>query len=150
MSLTYFYLALIIGVCLDLICEECFGVVAGGSICPGFLAMVCDDLPTIFLIFTITLIIYLLVQYVLPKIMIIYGKRRFTVVIILAIVLKLFFEIFFPTLPFATVGFRGVGVMSTGILANNCVKQGFRYTIIATAITTAITFILVQLIATVI
>ncbi len=150
MSLTYFYLALIIGICLDLICEEVFGIVAGGSICPGFFAMICDDLPTVFLILTITLIIYILVQYVLPKFMIIYGKRRFTVVIALAVILKLFFEQFYPALPFAVVGFRGIGIMSTGVLANNCIRQGFRYTIPACVIVTGITYTLAQLIVTVV
>lgn len=146
MSLTHFYLALVIGICLSLLCEEIFGINSGGSICPGFFAMVCDDIPTICLILTITLLDYLVVQYVLPKFMILYGKRRFTVVLILSVVFKLLFEQLFPLLPFATVSFRGIGVMSTGILANNCIRQGFRYTIPACIVVTALTYGLVQLI----
>ncbi len=149
MELTHFYLALAIGICLALLCEEFFGIIAGGAICPGFLAMVCDDLPTVCLVLLITMIIYVLVQYVLPKFMIIYGKRRFTVVIILTVVLKLFFDLFYPTLPFAVIGFRGVGIMTTGVLASNCIKQGIRYTLPACAIVTAITFILVHAIVSV-
>ncbi len=150
MSLTHFYLALVIGICLSLICEEIFGINAGGSICPGYFAMVCDDLPTICLILTITLIIYLVVQYVLPRFMIVYGKRRFAMVLILSVILKLVFEQFFPILPFATVGFRGIGVMSTGVLSNNCIRQGFRYTIPACIVVTGLTYALVQLIVMVV
>lgn len=88
MSLTYFYLALVIGICLSLVCEEVFGVNCGGSICPGFFAMVCDDIPTVCLILTITLLDYLVVQYILPKFMILYGKRRFAAVLILSVFLS--------------------------------------------------------------
>lgn len=147
MSLTYFYMALVIGICLSLACEEIFGINSGGSICPGFFAMVCDDIPTVCLILVITLLDYLIVQYVLPKFVILYGKRRFAVTLILSVFFKLFFELFFPILPFATVSFRGTGVMSTGVLANNCVRQGIKYTIPACIIVTAITYGLVQLIA---
>ncbi len=147
MSLTQFYLALVIGICLSLLCEELFGISSGGSICPGFFAMICDDVPTVCLILAITLIDYLIVKYVLPKFMIVYGKRRFALVLIIAVVLKLFFEQFFPVLPFAVVAFRGIGVMSTGVLANNCIRQGFRYTIPACAVVTALTYFIVQLIS---
>ena len=79
MTVTNFYLAIIIGTLISLLVDELFGIQCGGLIVPGYLAMVIDDIPCILLVFAISFIVYVIVNYVLPKFMILFGKRKFAV-----------------------------------------------------------------------
>ena len=47
MTVTNFYLAIIIGTLISLLVDELFGIQCGGLIVPGYLAMVIDDIPCI-------------------------------------------------------------------------------------------------------
>ena len=147
MTLTHFYLAIVIGTVLSLIVDEVFGIQCGGYIVPGYLAMVCDDIACVLIVFVLSLITYLIINYVLPKFMILFGKRKFAVSLIVSIILKLATEMLFPMIPFASVTFRGVGAITPSLLANSYSRQGIIYTIPATLIVTYITFGLVNLLS---
>ena len=147
MTLTHFYLAIVIGTVLSLIVDEVFGIQCGGYIVPGYLAMVCDDIACVLIVFALSLIPYLIINYVLPKFMILFGKRKFAVSLIVSIILKLATEMLFPMIPFASVTFRGVGAITPSLLANSYSRQGIIYTIPATLIVTYITFGLVNLLS---
>lgn len=147
MTLTHFYLAVVIGTILSLVVDEFFGIQCGGYIVPGYLAMVCDDIACVLLVFAMSLIVYLIVDYILPKFVILFGKRKFAVSLVLSIILKLTVELFYPMLPFASVSFRGVGAITPSLLANNYSRQGVLYTIPAALIVTYITFWLVNLLS---
>ena len=147
MTLTHFYLAIVIGTVLSLIVDEVFGIQCGGYIVPGYLAMVCDDMACVLIVFSLSLITYLIINYVLPKFMILFGKRKFAVSLIVSIILKLATEMLFPMIPFASVTFRGVGAITPSLLANSYSRQGIIYTIPATLIVTYITFGLVNLLS---
>ena len=147
MTLTHFYLAIVIGTVLSLIVDEVFGIQCGGYIVPGYLAMVCDDIACVLIVFALSLITYLIINYVLPKFMILFGKRKFAVSLIVSIILKLATEMLFPMIPFASVTFRGVGAITPSRLANSYSRQGIIYTIPATLIVTYITFGLVNLLS---
>ena len=147
MTLTHFYLAIVIGTVLSLIVDEVFGIQCGGYIVPGYLAMVCDDIACVLIVFALSLITYLIINYVLPKFMILFGKRKFAVSLIVSIILKLATEMLFPMIPFASVTFRGVGAITPSLLANSYSRQRIIYTIPATLIVTYITFGLVNLLS---
>ena len=147
MTLTHFYLAIVIGTVLSLIVDEVFGIQCGGYIVPGYLAMVCDDIACVLIVFALSLITYLIINYVLPKFMILFGKRKLAVSLIVSIILKLATEMLFPMIPFASVTFRGVGAITPSLLANSYSRQGIIYTIPATLIVTYITFGLVNLLS---
>ena len=147
MTLTHFYLAIVIGTVLSLIVDEVFGIQCGGYIVPGYLAMVWDDIACVLIVFALSLITYLIINYVLPKFMILFGKRKFAVSLIVSIILKLAAEMLFPMIPFASVTFRGVGAITPSLLANSYSRQGIIYTIPATLIVTYITFGLVNLLS---
>lgn len=147
MSLTHFYLAIVIGTVLSLIVDEFFGVQCGGFIVPGYLAMVCDDIAAVLIVFALSLIVYLIINYLLPKFVILFGKRKFAASLIVSIILKLGVELVFPILPFASVTLRGVGAITPSLLANTYSRQGIIYTIPATLIVTYITFGIVNLLS---
>ena len=147
MDVTYFYLALVVGLLLSLLLEELFGISAGGMIVPGYLAMVCDDIPQMLLIFAVSFAIFLIVNYVLPHFVILFGRRKFVATLIVGIALKLIIELLFPRiLPFASVvEFRGIGVITPALIATSYYKQGIRYTVPAVLVVSYLTFGIVTL-----
>ncbi len=146
MEVTYFYVALVIGLFISLLCEEVFGITCGGLIVPGYVAMVCDDVINVLVIFAVSVLIYFIINHVLPHFVILFGKRRFVATIIVGVIIKLILELLFPALmPFSTVVLRGVGVITPALIANHCAKQGFRYTIPAALVASYFTFGVVTL-----
>lgn len=153
MDITQFYLAIIIGTVLSLLLEEIAGISCGGIIVPGYLAMVCDDIPTILITVFISFACYFIVNFGLSKVMILYGKRKFAITIVIALILNIILKILFPlfnALPFETITFRGIGAVTPALLANTYSRQAFRYTIPACIVVTGVTWGLVTLICTVI
>lgn len=147
MEVTYFYMALVVGLCLSLLCEEIFGISAGGMIVPGYLAIGCDDIPQVLLIFAVAFLDYFIVNFILPKFIILFGKRKFVATLIVGLIIKLILELLFPiAMPFAAAAFRGIGVITPGLIANTCSKQGIRYTIPVTLAVAYLTFGLITLI----
>lgn len=140
MEATYFYVSLVVGSAVSLLFAEYLGVNPGGMIVPGYLAMVCDDLGQMTLIFAVSMVVYLVTDHVLPKFVILFGRRKFVATLIVGIIIKLLLEQLFPVLPFATLEFRGLGVVTPGLLANSCSKQGFRYTVPTALAATYLTF----------
>lgn len=145
MDATYLYMSLIIGMALSLLVAEYFGINPGGMIVPGYLALVCDDLAQMCLVFAVAAAIYLIVNHVLPHFVILFGRRKFVATLITGVVIKLLLELLFPALPFAAIEFRGLGVITPGLIANCCAKQGVRYTIPATLAVTYATFGIITL-----
>lgn len=145
METTYFYLALVIGLAISLLMEELIGISAGGMIVPGYLAMVCDDIGQVLLIFAVSFAIYLIINYVLPHFVILFGHRKFVATMIIGIIIKLILELIFPALPFASVTIRGIGIITPALIANSYSKQGIRYTVAAVLIASYLTFAIVSL-----
>lgn len=145
MDATYFYVAIIVGMTISLLMAELVGINPGGMIVPGYLALVCDDIAQMLIVFAVCMLIYLIVNHVLPKFIILFGRRKFVATLIVGIIIKLTLELVFPLAPFAALEFRGLGVLTPSLIANCCSKQGFRYTIPATLGATYLTFGLVTL-----
>lgn len=125
---------------LSLLVAEIWGINPGGMIVPGYLALVCDDIYQILLVFAVSFVVYLIVNHVLPRFIILFGRRKFVATLIVGIIIKLLLEQFFPIIPFASLEFRGIGVITPALIANCYAKQGFRYTIPATLVVTYLTF----------
>lgn len=147
MNITQFYLSIAVGMVINLICEETLGIVCGGAIVAGYLSMVCDDALTMLVVLMIALLDYFIVEFILPKFVILFGKRRFIATLLVSLILKLLADFLVPTLlPFAALTFRGTGVIVPGLLANNCSKQGLHITLPSALLATYLTYGIVQLI----
>lgn len=140
MYISDFYMALLIGLSLSLLFTELFGINPGGIIVPGYLAIVCDTPTVVILALLISFIVFGMVKYVLPKFIVLYGRRRFVVLMFLAVLIKLAFEFVFPVIPFATFEFRGIGVVVPALIANCFLKQGIKLTVASLVPITLLTF----------
>ena len=143
MFITDFYMALIIGVASTLLFTEKTGITPGGLIAASYLVF--DSPISLALVFLVSFLTYWIVNFVLPNFVILYGKRKFTATLIVAVDLKLVFEFAYPLTPFPTFEFRGIGVIVPALLANTYSRQGIKLTVISTLLMTGFVFVLMQL-----
>lgn len=146
MNITQFYLAIAVGLVFSLLIEETVGIVCGGAIVSGYLSMVCDDIVTMLVVFLIALLVYFVVEFILPKFVLLFGKRKFIACLLVGLVLKLLADFLVPMMPFATLAFRGTGVIVPGLIANTSAKQGLHITLPAVLVGTYVTYFIVQFI----
>lgn len=143
MNISDFYIATTLSVILGLIVEEYFGIISGGMIVPGILALHFYSWPSLLAIIVISIITYLLVEKVMSKYIILFGKRKFSAMILVALFLRIILDSVYPLLPFALVSIRGIGAITPALLANNYSKQGITYTLLSSfAVAIVIFFIL--------
>ncbi|MFZ5989719.1 MAG: poly-gamma-glutamate biosynthesis protein PgsC [Bacillota bacterium] len=134
------YLAIIVGIFLTLIYTELTGVLPGGLIVPGYLALCFGDPIVLLTILVISCLTYLIVVHVVARFVILYGRRKFAAMLSVAIILKLIMDFFYPVVPFQILELSGVGVIVPGIIANTYQKQGFIHTTLSTLLLSTLTF----------
>lgn len=145
MVVSEFYIALTVGLVVSLLIQELLGVICGGIIVPGYLAMMCDDWVSMSVLLVISLLVYLIVQFVLPRFIILFGQRRFVACLFVGLILKLACNLMVPVVPYAGLAFEGFGVVIPGLIANTCMKQGVHITLLAVIVSTASVFGMTQL-----
>lgn len=143
--ITEFYLAVAVGLIISVAMEEYLGISAGGVVAAGYLAMICDDLLSMAVVLLVSLLTYLVVELVLSRFLLLFGKRKFVACLLVGLIFKVAADLLVPTLPFATLAFRGVGVISPGLIANTSARQGLHITIPAVLAATYATFGIVRL-----
>ncbi len=143
--ITEFYLAVAVGLIISVAMEEYLGISAGGVVAAGYLAMICDDLLSMAVVLLVSLLTYLVVELVLSRFLLLFGKRKFVACLLVGLIFKVAADLLVPTLPFATLAFRGVGILSPGLIANTSARQGLHITIPAVLAATYATFGIVRL-----
>lgn len=144
MVITDFYLALVFGLVIGLLFSEFTGINTGGVIVPCYLSLAIDTPEVIVSIFLVALLTYLIVDYFLPKYIILFGRRRFVALLITSVILKLLLEIVYPVMPFAIFVFRGIGIIVPALIANAFSKQGIRLTTFSTLFISGIVFLIIS------
>ncbi|MDO4594435.1 MAG: poly-gamma-glutamate biosynthesis protein PgsC [Tissierellia bacterium] len=140
MNATDLYIAIAIGITISLLVESFVGVSAGGMIVPAYLSLSIEEPLVILEVLFISILTYIIVNFIFAKFIILYGKRYFVLNILVALCLKLIIElVLFPALlPIDVVYFRGVGAIVPGLLANTYRKQSIPITVVTCAIVTVV------------
>lgn len=138
---TDIYIAIIIGIILSLLFTELTGVLPAGLVVPGYLSLIMKQPQTLLLIFLISLVTYLIVTYGIAKITILYGKRKFTAMITIAIVIKYVLSLIIPDAYIGLIGLAAMGAVIPGLIANTIQRQGFIPTITSTGLLTILTYV---------
>ena len=118
----YVYIAIGMGMVLSLILSESLGVVAGGIIVPGYFALHLQHVPSVFMTFFIACLTYLII-HILSKFLLIYGKRRLILSLLLAFIIGIIFRAF--------VNFEVdyIGFIIPGLIASWIDRQGIVRTV---------------------
>ncbi|WP_173918607.1 poly-gamma-glutamate biosynthesis protein PgsC [Halobacillus sp. Marseille-Q1614] len=141
------YLALVAGIVLSLFYTEKTGVLPAGLVVPGYIAMLFTFPVSIAVIFMISFLTYLIVMKVIAKFTILYGRRKFTAMLTVGIILKITFDLVVPgySTPAIVEGMMAIGVIIPGLIANTIQKQGVLPTTASTLLLSAVTFGIVTL-----
>jgi len=138
--LTYISTVIILGVILSLLFTEITGILPAGMVVPGYLALLVKLPQAIFITFFISILTYLIVDFGVSKVTILYGKRKFAAMIAVAIVLQFIMYAVFPFDYSYIPGFAAVGIVVPGLLANTIQRQGLATTFLSTGLLSAMTF----------
>ncbi|MDR5658797.1 poly-gamma-glutamate biosynthesis protein PgsC [Serpentinicella sp. ANB-PHB4] len=141
---TDLYIAIVIGTILSLLFVEITGITPAGLIVPGYMALVLDQPIFVLVVFAISVLTYIFVKKVLSKHIILYGRRKFTAMLITAILLKIGFDLLYPYIPlapFQAAELRGIGIVVPGLIANTIDRQGMILTLGSSLLLSGITFV---------
>lgn len=118
----------VLGVIAGIIFYELTGISPGGIIVPGYIALFIDDpkriLFTLFVSVTTFLAVKLLSNY-----MILYGKRKFAVFIIMSFMIRFLLGSLGDGLQLAVSASLVIGYLVPGIIAQEIDRQGMAKTI---------------------
>ena len=88
MQLTDISTVIVLSVILSLLFTEITGILPAGLVVPGYLTLLMKTPQAIFMTFIISVLTYLIVFFGVSKVTILYGKRKFIAMIIVAILLQ--------------------------------------------------------------
>lgn len=142
--MTEFYIATTLSLTLSLLIEEIFGINTGGMVTPGVLALYFFNPSNAIFMIIISLLTYLIVEYGLSRAMILYGRRRFTMMLLVALFIKIVLDLFYPFVPFEALAYRGIGSIAPGLLANTYSKQSVPITLATTLLTSGVIYIILM------
>ncbi|KAB3535252.1 poly-gamma-glutamate biosynthesis protein PgsC [Alkaliphilus pronyensis] len=131
---------IILGLVFSLLFTEITGVSPAGLIVPGYLTLLIRQPQAIFATFFISILTYLIVYFGVSKVTILYGKRKFTAVITVAIVLQFILHAILPDYYIEIAGLTAVGIIVPGLLANTIQRQGLTVTFLSTGLLIAMTY----------
>ena len=128
-----------IGMVLSLFLTETLGVTAGGIIVPGYIAMNLESPERLVITFGISIITFLIIK-LLSKFIMVYGKRRLVLALLIGFLLGyLSRSENMITAGLGTTDFIVIGNIIPGLIANWMDRQGVLRTISTVLITAGIT-----------
>ena len=128
-----------IGMVLSLFLTETLGVTAGGIIVPGYIALNLENPERLVITFGISIITFLIIK-LLSKFIMVYGKRRLVLALLIGFLLGyLSRSENMITAGLGTTDFIVIGNIIPGLIANWMDRQGVLRTISTVLITAGIT-----------
>lgn len=137
-------ISIALSVILSFLGWEFFGLASGGMVSAGYLALFISSPFRILVSVLISAFVYL-VMLVLDKFIIIYGKRRFMMCVVLGFVFTWLWSLAVPVI-YMPFDVRSIGYIVPGLIANDMLKQGFIKTLLMLIISTVLIALLLMLI----
>ena len=118
-------IAVVIGLFITILFYERLKIAPGGMIVPGYIVLSINHPDQIIYTFFLAYFVYLLVNKILMKHMILYGRRRFTITVftgaIFVIITETIINSYIIFEPF--FGFQLIGLIIPGLIANEFVRE---------------------------
>ncbi len=131
-------LAIGLGLTVSLVVSELFGVASAGLVVPGYLALYLDQPWRLVATFLVALATFALVRFGIGRLVILYGRRRFGVTVLVGFLLNAALEQFVLALPPEAAALRAIGYIVPGLIANTALQQGVGVTVGVTLLVAAI------------
>ena len=137
---------LLIGLVLALLWAEITDVSPGGIIVPGYIALSLDE--PLRVAATLAVALLTLAAYrMLARRLILFGRRRFALTVLIGAVLAQAWLLLLPGLFAAPAGLRVIGWIIPGILASSLARQKAAPTLASLAAVSTLTFAVVRVVS---
>lgn len=130
-----------IGIALGFLFFEITGLTAGGIIVPGYIALYINQPIRIIITLVISLITFGLVSFG-SQFLILFGRRRFLVMILVGFLLRTTFDSLKLYLPETGMDLQAIGYIIPGLIANEFYRQGVWKTVMALMIVSILVYFL--------
>jgi len=135
--------SLAVGVVVSVLFSELIGLVPGGIIIPGYVAVILNRPAALLLTLLLTLATYVLVSLLARVVVVLYGSRRFAVTVLIGLALSSLMQLLRPSLGAFFLEWTGIGYIVPGLIAHQFFRQGIVRTLLAIAITAPIVRLIV-------
>ena len=137
--------SLVIGVLASLLLTELIGLSAGGVIVPGYVALLLDRPISLTGFIVAALISYGLVRWLSHYVML-YGNRRFSLILLIGMTLSITAQYIAPALAAAHLEWAGIGFIVPGLLGHQFDRQGIVPSLLMLTIASVITRLCLMLV----
>lgn len=127
----------LLGVIVSIIFFEITDISPGGIIVPGLMVLYIKQPERMIYTVVVAIITYFIVKFI-SKYLIIFGKRRFVIMIFTSILLNFILNLILNISSISMLNISIIGYTIAGLIANDIYKQGIKKTIPALVIVTAI------------
>ncbi len=127
-----------IGITVNLLLTEVFGLASAGLVVPGYLALYFSQPSRLAATFLLALVTWGLVRFGLARLVVLYGRRRFGVTVLVGFLLNLCMLRVLRTLPADPLDLRAIGFIIPGLIANQALAQGVWPTLVLTVLAAAV------------
>lgn len=135
----------LLGVIVSIIFFEITDISPGGIIVPGLLVLYIKQPERMIYTLLVAILTYFIVKFI-SKYLIIFGKRRFVIMIFTSLLLNFILNVLLKFSSISMLNISIIGYTIAGLIANDIYKQGLKKTVPALIIVTTI----VELIAIVV
>ena len=129
----------IIGLIVGFVFYELTGISPGGVIVPAYFAMFIYDPQKTIITIALALVIYLIIRF-LSSHMILYGRRKFLLAVVLGFFLKLLIETQIQPMAIMKLDLQSIGYIIPGLIANEIGRQKIVSTFLSLGIVTLLIF----------
>ncbi len=127
-----------IGITVNLVITEVFGLASAGLVVPGYLALYFSQPSRLVATALLALLTWAIVRFGLARLVVLYGRRRFGVTVLVGFLVNLAMLRALRTMPAEPVDLRAIGFIIPGLIANQALAQGIWPTLVLTALAAAI------------
>lgn len=130
-----------IGIFVGLFFFGLTGIVPGGIIVPGYIALYAQQ-PLRILVTILASLITLVLGRLCRRWIIAYGRQRFGLFLLIGIGVKVLLDYLFFDLAGLAIEIRSIGIIIPGIISNEMERQGVWLTLLALAIVSLFLYVL--------
>jgi poly-gamma-glutamate biosynthesis protein PgsC/CapC len=139
-------LAIGLGIVVNLVVTEVFGLASAGLVVPGYLALYFNQPGRVAATFFVALATWAVVRFALARLIVLYGRRRFGITVLTGFLLNLVFARATDILPPEPIDMRAIGFIVPGLIANQALAQGVVVTVALTLLAAAVVRVLLVLV----
>ena len=129
----------IIGLVAGFMFYELTGISPGGVIAPAYFALFIHDYQRIIVTIVLALSVFLIIKFS-SSYLILYGRRKFLLAVVLSFFLKLLIETQLQPMDFMKLDLQSIGYIIPGLIANEMSRQKVASTLLSLGIVTLIVF----------